>query len=215
VTLAVPEDESIWPRVDVGRFVKDFQDSDYLVLVGGGSPSISDLARRQFDLLSDYGGTSLWIHNELRSPTECDGAKWPFREFYQSSQDTVVCPRYPIAPGITGEGSSGALFFSGDKFAPVIGSGTNGRLRFDLLVKKAAEVDLSIRVDPRNFERLQTLQLWLAHADSEPEMFSATFDRKEVLHFSIRLQPNIYTVQIGLADGSLQVGVPSIQVTAR
>lgn len=214
VTLAVPDNDGIEPRADIGRFVKDFQNSDYLFLDGSGSSFISDLALREYYQLSTDGGDSLWIRKELRSPTQCDGANWPFRDFYEASRDAAACPRYPIVPGMAAGHDLGGISQAGRRFVPVIGSGPQERLKFDLLVKAATQARLTIRVDPHDISAKQTLQLTLSVADSEPQVFSAPLNRAGVLRFDIPLQPNIYTVQLGLADGSPGVRVAKIEVSA-
>lgn len=212
VALEVPDNKTLWPRVDIGHYEADYQHSDYLFFAAGAWPSIPDLVYQGFYPLSNHNANSLWIRKDLRAPNECDGDKWPFPDFFRSSNDAAVCPRFPIVPGLASGGSPELLVPNGH-FVPVVGSGEAGRLAFDLLVREQGQFDLLIAVDPGKFDRPEVLELRLSQADSEPQVYTASFRQATVLDFGMPLRPDIYTLQIGLRGGPLEVRVLNIKMT--
>jgi len=212
VTLAIPDDRSLWPRPDIERFETDFQRSDYLLLNQRGVSSVPQVALGSFELLGDDGRNTLWVRKGLRSPTDCDANKWPFRDFYRSSPDALVCPQFPIVPP-QATADAGTIYISGDRYVPVISSGAQGFLKFNLLVKETTQVRLTFRVDPQGYTIPQTLQLLISQANSATQSYAAPFSGKGLVRLNIPLQQGTYTAQLGLADGALEVSVLSIQAT--
>jgi hypothetical protein len=213
VTLAVPDDRSLWPRADVDRFVEDFRHSAYL-LVDRGSSSRADASLQGFDQLIDDGRNSLWVRKGQRLPAECDGDKWPFTDFYRSSPDIAACPQFPLRLPQTAAGG-GTAHMSGDRFVPVVGSGAERSLKFNLLVKNPTRLIFSVQLGPHPHKVPQSLQLLLSAPNSEPRVYAAPFGGKGVVRFSIPLQPNTYTAELGLADGELEVAIRGLEVSAQ
>ncbi len=211
VTLAIPADETILPRVDTGRFVADFQDSDFLFLVGGQSRFVANLAPGRFRLLSAYDGDSLWIRKDLHPSNACDGDKWPFADFFHSST-AAVCPQFPIIPSSVAHGYVQSTFLKTGQLLSIIGIGSDGRLEFGLLVTEDSNVRFSIQVKPRNGTATQTLLLVISGTESQPNSFSATFGKEESLDFTIALQSGVYRLQLGLTDGE-QAAISGFRVT--
>jgi hypothetical protein len=209
--LEVPDNGSILPRTDVSRFVKDFQDSEYLFLTPDSSPATQDFAPQQFSLLSNDGANSLWIRNDLRGPNDCDGKAWPFTEIFSSST-VAVCPRFPVYPGLTMGGNSRTIMLRDGHFQPTIAPGSQGQLGFDLLAKEPIQVVLSVQVVPRQLEGRQTLQLSLAAPGSQPQVLSASFSGKKDVGFGLSLVPGTYRIKLGLADGSTEASILKITV---
>jgi hypothetical protein len=213
VTLAIPDDQSILPRIDTGPFRRDFMDSDYLLTSDQGSPAIVDDVINEFDMLSDDGDNSLWIRKTLNSTTACDGQRWPFTDFFQSSPDEI-CPEFPIvSPGSPGDTYKGVSPQDG-RFMPAISLGSNSKLHFGLLVKGSAEYDFSIEISPGERGYDKSLQLIITDSDSQARVFYAPFYNMSSLHFRIPLEPGTYKLAIGLSKGprSMPAQILNMQV---
>jgi hypothetical protein len=213
VALAVPEDELIWPRTDMRRFETDFEQSDYLFLVGNQPPSIADLASGQFDLLSDDGTNSLWMRKNLRTPDECDGDRWPFTELLDITS-SIVCPRFPVRPGLGSAAYPGAIVLHDGHFVPAIAAGPGGIFAFDLVAKETAAFKLSVQVVPRESNTREMLQVTINGAHSAPQEFSAAFTENSVLPFSVMLPRGTSHMLLSLAPGSTEASVVRINLTA-
>lgn len=211
VTLAIPADESILPRVDTGPFIQDFQDSDFLFLVSGGSPFSRGLASSKYRLLSVHDGNALWMRNDPRAPEACEGDKWPFTDFFKSSSASV-CPQFPIIPGTIANGFVQSSFLSTGQFVPVIGTGSNALFEFGLLVKRESSVGFSIQAQSRYTRDPQTLLMAISGAGSDPKSFSAPFRAEQTLNFAVPLPAGSYRIQLGLASGE-QASINRFQVT--
>jgi hypothetical protein len=211
VTLAMPSDKSLMPRGDPRRFVAGFDTSDFLFLAGGQSLVGSDLAEKEFRLLSVHDADSLWIRRDLRPENTCDGERWPFRDFFESSSE-AICPQFPVVPGTVSNGFVQSSLQSGAAFVPVIGVGSHARFQFDLLVKAQANAGLTIQVQSRHKSGPQTLVILISGTHSGASSFTRTFVRRANLNFSVPLEPDTYTVQLSLASGD-QASVTNIRVS--
>ena len=190
----------------------DFWQSEYLLLgVDTLLPAVPTL-HAGFDVLSDDGTYSVWIRKDLRSSTDCDQDQWPFRDFFQLPDDSLVCPRFPFTPPVVSDSLS--LHFPDGQFIPVITSKARGNMKFDLLAKDTTPARILVRVDPKGYTVPHTLLLTLLPAGSPPLVYRAQFDAKTALRFDVLLAKGLYTAQIGLEAGAPEVRILGIKVTA-
>lgn len=199
VTLAIPEDAAVLPKLNPAPFASAFQQSDYLFIVGTSSRFIPDLALRSFDLLSVHNSDSFWIRDDLRTSSDCDDDKWPFTDFFRSSFPQV-CAQFPIFPGSIADGFRGALYLDDGRFKPQIGSSSQAMLKFSLLVKQPTRANIAVRVAATE-GTVPTLQLVLSAERSQPVLFSAPFSAVQSLTFQTNLLPGVYNVQLHLENG--------------
>jgi len=213
VTLAAPEAPDALPHTDLPRFTEDFLNSDFLLRVGGSSHSLPSEVSSKFSVVSDDGANALWIRHDLIAPGDCDTAKWPFPDFFQSSS-ALICPQFPVAPGLTAGGFAHTIFLRDGRFVPVVSAGSEGQLEFRLLVLQPVQARFSIQVVPGEKNTPEVLQLVLAAGDSPPRSFSAGFAESKDLQFSVPLERSTYAVQVALAPGSTEATITRIQVSA-
>lgn len=166
-----------------------------------------------FSVVSDDGANALWIRNDLLTAGDCDTAKWPFPDFFQSSAE-LVCPKFPIVPGLTSGGFAHTIFLRDGRFVPVVSAGSQGQLRFRLLVQQPLQARFSIQAVPGEKSTPEVLQLGVVAADSTTQSYSAGFAESKELQFAVPLERGTYTVQLALAPGSTEATITRIQVSA-
>lgn len=214
VTLAVPEEETLNPRINIGPFETDFQHSDYIYLTHIPSQAISNAVFRDYSPLIEAGTNSIWIRNDLRPPDYCDGDTWPFTEIFKSSI-AEICPRFPIHPGVTSGGAAGTIYLQDGHFIPVISTERAGQLAFDLLVRNSTIVKISILISSPKSPDTTTFELSISNKDIQPQLSTATFSGTQTLGFIVPLHAGINTMRLGIADGPIQARVLKIELAAQ
>ena len=211
VTLAVPDDPALLPSTDLARYTRDFENSDYLLLSPQDPAAIETTVPQGFKLMGSDGINSIWVKEGLRPVDECDLDRWPFRDFFRSPVGSAVCPQFPITtPPIMTE--MGTLYVPGDRFLPIIGSGEEGALMFDLWARQPTRLRISIRVDPQGYTRSQMLQLQLSAPQSASNTYTQPFSGRTVVNYAVPLHEGTNTVQLSLANSALQVQILNVQL---
>ncbi len=212
VTWVVPDEEVLLPyNANIELFKKNFENSDFLFTSQYNSASVRDLISNKYSLLSQSGYHSLWIRNDLRLENECDGNKWPFTKFFNTSSN-IACPQLPVIVGITETRTPNG------NFIPVIGTDADKYLEYGFLVKEEAEITFTINMFSGKVKSKQILQFTITGTDSHSQVFYApfnTYNKEDVLNFVLMLKPDTYRIHIKIAKGSVESKILKIQIDTR